>query len=288
MLLAAGLGTRLRPYTNIRPKPLFPVLNVPLLHILLDNLVKSGCERVVVNCHHLAEQIQAAVAERPEVIIQHEPVILGTGGSLRKALPLFSDDSVLVMNGDIYHDIDVGQLFDQHHAADPSVQVTMAIHDYPRFNSVLVQRERVCGFSQTGLQNNTDLLAFTGIHVINRAVIEQIPENTFFHIIDLYQQLAEQKRVAAVRVDNNFWHDIGSPKDYLDLHRHLLADQPGSSWCIHDTASIGEDVSLQDWGTVGANVKIGAGVQLRRCVVWENVEIVPGERLTDMICYAGN
>jgi mannose-1-phosphate guanylyltransferase len=286
MILAAGLGTRLRPYTFIRPKPLFLVLNVPLLHILLDMLVQAGCDRVVVNCHHLAEQIEEAVAGRPEVILQHEPEILGTGGSLRKALPLFTDDPVLVMNGDIFHDVDVCSLVDRHIAGGFSV--TMAMHDYDRFNSVCVRGNQVHGFSM----NRGDLLAFTGIHVLDRKVMEQIPDCGFFHIIDLYEELARAGQVGSIRVDDCFWRDIGTLEDYLDLHRELLCSRKGDrsgckdkagSWCISELATVAEDIVFRDWGAVGPGVTIGSGSQLTRCVVWENVKIASGQELGDMI-----
>ena len=286
MILAAGLGTRLRPYTLIRPKPLFPVLNVPLLHILLDMLVQAGCDRVVVNCHHLAEQIKASVADRPEVILQYEPEILGTGGSLRRALPLFADGPVLVMNGDIYHDVDVRSLMDQHVAGGFSV--TMAMHDYDRFNSVCVRGNQVRGF----FRKSGSLLAFTGIHVLDREVIEQIPGCGFFHIIDLYEQLAKAGQVGSLRVDDCFWLDIGTPEDYLDLHRELLCSRKidrsacrdkAGSWCISEQATVADDVVFRDWGAVGPGVKIGGGSQLTRCVVWENVNIASGQQVTDRI-----
>ena len=286
MILAAGLGTRLRPYTLIRPKPLFPVLNVPLLHILLDMLVQAGCDRVVVNCHHLAVQIEAAIADRPEVILQHEPEILGTGGSLRKALPLFFDEPVLVMNGDIYHDVDVRSLMDQHVAGDFSV--TMAMHDYDRFNSVCVRNNQVHGF----FRNRGDMLAFTGIHVLDREVIEQIPDCGFYHIIDLYEQLAKVGQIGSVRVDKSFWRDIGTPEDYLDLHRELLCSRKDNrygckdkagAWCISKQATVADDVVFREWGAVGPGVKIGSSSQLTRCVVWENVKIASNQKLTDMI-----
>ena len=286
MLLAAGFGTRLRPYTFIRPKPLFPILNVPLLHILLDKLLQAGCDQVVVNCHHLAEQIKAAVVDRPEVILQHEPEILGTGGSLRKALPMFADEPVLVMNGDIYHDVDVRSLMDEHVSGD--FPVSMAMHDYYRFNSVCVRSNQVHGF----FRNRGGLLAFTGIHVLDREVIEQIPDCGFYHIIDLYEQLAKDGQIGSVRVDDCFWRDIGTPKDYLDLHRELLSsrkvDRSGckdkaGSWCVSEQAKVADDIVLRDWGAVGAGVKIGSSSQLTRCVVWENIKIASRQQLTDMI-----
>jgi len=114
ILLAAGYGTRLRPYTNVRPKPLFPVVNRSLLHLLLEQLRGCNCSPILVNCHHLAAQLEAALVDWPKVLVQFEPEILGTGGSLRKALNRLDNDPVLVMNGDIYHDIDLERVYHQH------------------------------------------------------------------------------------------------------------------------------------------------------------------------------
>ena len=295
MLLAAGFGTRLRPYTLIRPKPLFPICNIPLLHILLDKLVALGCERIVVNCHYLPEQIKAAIAERPEVILQHETEVLGTGGGLRKALEHFQDGPngldgpILVMNGDIFHDIDLSRLVTAHAAGGDDV--TMALHDFPRFNSVLVQQERVREFlsSKEALKRikkegaeEQALLAFTGIHIMNRDVLEAIPQECFFHIIDLYRELAKAGKIGFSRIDGSFWQDMGTPDDYLDLHRYLLSSRT-PSWHIHESAIIGKDVQFNDWGAVGPGAVIGDGAQLARCVIWEGAEIAAGARLADEI-----
>ncbi|MGX9727745.1 MAG: sugar phosphate nucleotidyltransferase [Candidatus Electronema sp. VV] len=278
MLLAAGFGTRLRPYTLVRPKPLFPVCNVPLLHILLDKLAAAGCRKTVVNCHHLAEQIAAAVRGRPEVVFQRETEILGTGGGLRQAATQFENGPVLVMNGDIYHDIALPALLAAHTAGGHAV--TMALHDCPRFNTVRTRGSRVCGFGQA--KAGETLLSFTGIHVVEREVLRQIPEAGFFHIIDLYARLAEAGYVGLLRVDGCFWQDIGTPADYLDLHRRLLADKT-SSWVISSQATAGNGAVFRDWGAVGPGAVIGAGAQLARCVVWENAVIQPGAELADQI-----
>ncbi|MDU9048077.1 MAG: sugar phosphate nucleotidyltransferase [Candidatus Electrothrix sp. Rat3] len=295
MLLAAGFGTRLRPYTLVRPKPLFPICNIPLLHILLDKLIALGCERIVVNCHYLPQQIKAAVADKPGVILQHEAEVLGTGGGLRKALEHFQDGPdgpngpVLVMNGDIYHDIDLSRLVTAHAASKDAV--TMALHDYPRFNSVPVQQDRVQDFlsskevirkiKKEGVEEQT-LLAFTGIHIVNRDVLEAIPQECFFHIIDLYRELAKEGKIGFSRIDGSFWQDMGTPDDYLDLHRHLLSSRT-PSWQIHESAIIGKDVQFNDWGAVGPGAVIGDGTQLARCVAWEGAEIVAGAELADEI-----
>ncbi|MGW8161833.1 MAG: nucleotidyltransferase family protein, partial [Desulfobulbales bacterium] len=173
MLLAAGLGTRLRPYSHILPKPLFPVLNKPLLLILIDMLQQAGCTRIVVNGHHLRHLVEKTVTPIANVQFQDEPEILGTGGSLRQALPYFSGAPLLVMNGDICHDIDIAALYRHHRQAGNAV--TMALHNYPRFNTVVVRNEVVSSFRPGNDVLKENLLAYTGIQVVEPEIIRRIP-----------------------------------------------------------------------------------------------------------------
>jgi len=271
IVLAAGFGTRLRPYTTVRPKPLFPVVNRMLLHRLLSQLAACDCWPVVVNCHHLPEQIEEALKDWPGVQLQVEPEILGTGGALRKALDNMDNDPILVMNGDLYHEIDPEWVYHRHLLSKNDV--TLALHDYPRFNTVRVGSERVLGFT-AGAQENC--LAFTGIHVVDPEVLERIALGKFHHIIDLYQELAQKDCVGYCRTDSAFWYDIGTPTDYLQLHAHLL-EQKGE-WQIDQSAQIDEGVQFSGWGCVGAGAQVGAGAMLHNCVVWPGAEVPAGVR----------
>jgi len=294
MLLAAGLGTRLRPYTLIRPKPLFPVLNQPLLTILLDMLCQAGCERIVVNSHHLAEQVEKAIEGRKGLFYQHEPEILGTGGSLRKALLLFSDEPILVMNGDIFHTVDLKKLYEQH--VRSGNKITMAMHDCARFNTVTVRNGFVRTFSREPIRNGEETLAFTGIHVTEPSVIRMIPGDTFFHVIDLYEELARKEQcIGCLRVDGSLWRDIGTVEDYLHLHATLLTGMvpqtlpvaaPKTPWLVSAGARIGTGVELSGWGCVGEAV-IGHNVTLHNCIVWDQAIIPDGTCLTDKIVSPG-
>ena len=275
ILLAAGYGTRLRPYTNVRPKPLFPVAGVPLLHRQLMQLRACDCAPILVNCHHLADQIEAAVAYWPEVLIQHEPEILGTGGSLRQALNRMDNDPVLVMNSDLYHEINLEQVYFRHLGS--ANDVTLAMHDLPRFNTVGVEDGRVRSFADWTGQR----LAFTGIHVIDPEVIERIPAGGFFHIIDLYRELAQEGRIGSVRVDGALWRDIGTPGDYLELHGELLGAR---GWLVDPSARVGEGVILEDWGCIGAGAMIGEGARLCRTVVWDGAKVAAHSLHCDAIC----
>ena len=275
IVLAAGYGTRLRPYSTIRPKPLLPVRNRPLLHVLLEQLRSYDCFPVLVNSHYLGGQIDAALVAWPEVLIQRESEILGTGGSLRRALDRLDNDPVLVMNGDIYHQINLEQVYHRHLLSQNAV--TLALHDYPRFNQVDVVGDRVRWFrAQAGAG-----LAFTGIHVIDPEAIERIPTKGYFDIIELYRQLALEGRVGFCRVDGALWRDIGTPEDYLQLHAELLADRSG--WEIDPRSRIGRNVVLEGWGCIGPRAVIGDGSRLVNSVVWDGANVAPGRTYSEAI-----
>ena len=276
IVLAAGFGTRLRPYTTIRPKPLFPVANRLLLHRLLSQLAACDCRPVVVNCHHLPHQIEAALADWPEVQVQVEPEILGTGGALRMALDSMDNDPILVMNGDLYHGIDPEWVYHRHLLSKNDV--TLALHDYPRFNTVAVAGDRVTGFAAQGEANS---LAFTGIHVVDPEALERIALGRFHHIIDLYAEMALEGRVGYCRTDGADWQDIGTPADYLQLHSRLL--QPLGQWQIDPTACIAAGARLEGWGCIGAGAAIGADACLRDCVVWPGAVVPAGGRVQGAI-----
>lgn len=238
MLLAAGLGTRLRPHTLTRPKPLFPVLGRPLLLWLLDALRRAGLTPVVVNAFHLREQIAELLAKETDVVIQMEETVLGTGGGLRLAQASFGAQPVLVSNGDIFHTIDYAWVYEQHLAAGNDA--TLVLHDYPRFNQVaMADDQRIIAFGEEvpgrnggGPANPSHrLLAFTGIQVIDPALLALIPPGIFYNSIDWYRELIRRGcRVRALVAENHFWCDMGTPEDYQRLQQTMrLAGALGQS-----------------------------------------------------------
>ena len=218
MILAAGFGTRLRPYSLAKPKPLFPILNRPLLRATINRLQSSGFQQVTVNCHHLRDQIIDEIEGIDGVIIQDEEVILGTGGGLRQALDLLSDEPLLVTNGDIYHGVDFGEVY-RHHL-NTGAQVTMVLHDAPRFNTVSAADSCITGFQRA---RQDHCLAYTGIQVINPQLLAEIKSGVYSCIIDHYRDMLVSGRVInSVIADDIYWSDMGTPHDYLALHEALL------------------------------------------------------------------
>lgn len=288
MILAAGFGTRLLPFTKFRPKPLFPILNKPLLLLTIERLQRAGCDHIVVNCHHLQQQILDALKNMTGVVIQQEELVLGTGGGLRLALQSFRDEPVLVTNGDIYHAVDFQLLYQSH--LNDTASVTMAMHEYPRFNTVSVADGQVAGFDNTG---NGRLLAFTGLHVIDPDILSSIPLMQPSSIIDHYRWLLnKKKRIGALRVDGCFWTDMGTVEDYLALHGGLLTgdipwwqelgEGPESPFYLINREIGNDSLMMKDWVCAG-EVKIGQDVHLERVVLWDGVSVPDGSRLQDML-----
>ena len=291
MILAAGFGTRLLPYTLVRPKPLFPILNQSLLLLTIQRLQQAGCDHIVVNCHYLREQIVCALHGIPGVVVQEETSVLGTGGGLRLALDQFRDEPVLVTNGDIYHTIDYQRLYQGHKRE--GAPVTMAMHDFPRFNTVAVRGGRICSFDDLADRSKGGLLAFTGLHVVDPAVLAGIPAEGEYSIIDWYRQLLQQGQpIAAMRVDDCFWKDMGTVEDYLALHAGLLTGKipvwpelvgsAKSPFLVADKAKTGSGLVMQDWVCVGDAI-IGKDTYLQRSVVWDGVTITEGRRIVDQL-----
>lgn len=292
MILAAGFGTRLLPYTLVRPKPLFPILNQPLLLLTIQRLQQAGCDRIVVNCHYLREKIVHALQGIPGVIVQEETSVLGTGGGLRLALDQFRDEPVLVTNGDIYHTVDYRRFYQSH--TEKKAPVTMAMHDCPRFNTVAVRDGWIRSFDDKTDQAQGDLLAFTGLHVLDPEVLAGIPLAREYSIIDCYRHLLEQGQPLAVtRVDECFWTDMGTVEDYLALHAGLLTGRiprwpelvgsgGTSPFLVAEKAHMGSDLVLRDWACVGEAV-IGRNTRLQRSVVWDGAVIGDGRSVVDQL-----
>jgi mannose-1-phosphate guanylyltransferase len=299
MILAAGLGTRLLPYTLKRPKPLFPILNKPLLQLTVARIKKSGFNEIVINCHHLRQQIKTALMGEAGIILQEESDILGTGGGLRMALPHFGQDPVLVVNGDIYHSIDYRKVYRYHDKS--RADVTLVLHDYPRFNDVAVDDAlRITGFNKTQNHNlhNEKVLAFTGIHVINPEVLQNIPQNSMSCIIDCYKKLLEEGgTIRAYLAEDHYWTDMGTPEDYLKLHAGLLENKipvyeeleneiAEAPLAGTPNASIARDVKLMDWVSIGRGAIIESGATIQRSVIWDDASIPAGSVIKDAIVTA--
>jgi len=286
MILAAGTGTRLRPLTALRPKPLFPVWTVPLLGITINQLTQAGIRDVIVNSHHLSQHMTSFLEHHtpPGISLSHsyEPELLGTGGGVKKVEGFWEDQPFIVVNGDILHTIDLKAAYQTH--IESNNLVTLVLHDYPRFNQVEVDQKG----SIVGIRNKkareassvTSTYAFTGIHIISPRLLAEIPSHRYVDIIELYLDLAARGlNVRGYQSRNHYWRDIGTPEDYHCIHRdiyenrHCLCETFNLSAAVTRQSAVGKGTTLGGYVCVGSNSHIGRNCSITNTIVWDNVTI---------------
>jgi mannose-1-phosphate guanylyltransferase len=298
-ILAAGLGTRLRPLTFTTPKALAPVLNRPLLEVLLAQLQEAGALRVAVNTHHLAEQVQhfleGASPPGVEIIVRPEPEILGTGGGLRSLAGALGDGPFLAMNADILTDLDLAAIFRQHRE---QALATLVLHDYPRFNNVWLDKAgRVAGVGAPPPHKSGPPLAYTGVQVVSPGMLKWLPEEGPADLVTAWQQaMARGEELAAVVVRGHFWQDLGTPEAYLTAHQRLLAGTctglnrffPPISDPFCGTGTVLEEgVACHGGVCLGREVRVGRGTWLKNTVIWNRARIGPGLTLENCVVGQG-
>ena len=213
-LLAAGLGTRLRPITDTTPKCLLDVGGQTMLDMWLDALGKAGVHEVLVNTHHLAAQVEAHVARRstpPVVRLSHEPVLLGSAGTMLANRDFVADDDMfLALNADNLTDFDLGLLIDAHRTA--ATIATLSVFQAPKPSEcgiVEVADGRVVGFVEKPAEPRSDL-ANAGLYAFHPNVLDEIREPLPRDIgFDLLPRLVGRAR--AVTLDDCYFLDIGTP-----------------------------------------------------------------------------
>jgi len=232
MILAAGFGTRLLPYTEKTPKPLFPVAGRPLLELIINLLQNAGCDEIIINTHHLHHKIEAFVKSLEHGIPVHtsyEPVILGTGGAIKNVRDFWDSRPFLVINSDIVTDIDLEKVYTFH--LNQNNPATLVLQDSPEYNNVsVVKDDYVVGFNngrlEKELSGDISQLAFTGIQVLDPGILDFIPDHSFSSIIDAYRKMIHSgNKVKAYISTNHYWKDIGTPAHYRDAVFDKLADE---------------------------------------------------------------
>jgi NDP-sugar pyrophosphorylase family protein len=227
MVLAAGLGTRLRPLTDDRPKALVEINGQTLLEIALSRLRSFGFSEVIINVHHFAEMIvdylKANNSFGMRTEISREKILLDTGGGLKKAGWFFTsdprqlDEPFLLHNVDVISTIDLGRMVQFH--KDNKALATLAVQERKSSRYLLFDQQlQLCG-RRAGRDQEPELvrpaaqmqaLAFSGIHVISPRIFAMMSEDGVFPIIPVYLRLAAQgEKILAFRGDEYYWRDLG-------------------------------------------------------------------------------
>jgi NDP-sugar pyrophosphorylase family protein len=239
MILAAGLGTRLRPLTDDLPKALVEINGRTLLEITLSRLRAYGIREVMINVHHFADMILKYLEMHDNfgmrIEVSREEVLLDTGGGLKKAAYFFlgdpdrSDEPFIVHNVDVISTIDLGRMVQFH--TENQALATLAVKDRETLRYLVFDDQlQLCG-RQYGRDQEPEFvrpsshvqaLAFSGIHVISPRLLAMMTEDGVFSIMTAYLRLAAHKeKILAFRADEYYWRDLGRPDNVLQAAQDL-------------------------------------------------------------------
>jgi NDP-sugar pyrophosphorylase family protein len=228
MVLAAGLGTRLRPLTNDRPKALVEIAGRSMLEITIERLKQAGVSEVIVNVHHFADKVVEYLKTHGNfgvrIEVSREDVLLDTGGGLKKAGWFFleggGDEPFILHNVDVLSTIDLRRMVEFHRGR--GALATLAVQDRGTSRYLLFDDEgKLCGRRLRGKSDemvrsavSTQPLAFCGIHVISPRLLGMMTEDGAFSIIDAYLRLAGRgEKIISFRADEYEWMDLGKPEN---------------------------------------------------------------------------
>ncbi len=305
VIMAGGEGTRLRPLTSLRPKPMVPIVNQPVMEHILGLVKYHGITEVVATLAFMPRVIQDYFGEGEEwgvtigYAVEESP--LGTAGSVKNAASLLEgDEPFLVISGDAMTDIDLSEIIAFHKSRQAAVTIALKRVDDPLdFGVVITDGD---GLIERFLEKPTWGQVFsdtinTGIYVIEPWVLDYIPEGTPFDFsAELFPKLmADGHKLYGIAVDG-YWCDVGSRETYMDVHRDILDGKahifvPGvhaseGVW-VAETAKIEEDVTLGHGVVVGENVRIRSGARIGDfTVIGDNCVVGNDAQLTHSIVWS--
>jgi mannose-1-phosphate guanylyltransferase len=306
LVLAAGLGTRLRPLTSLTPKPLLPVRGVPILGHTLARLAAAGCEAVAVNLHYLGDQIRARFGDSHlgvPLTWSDEPEVLGTLGALHPLKDFFAPaDLVLLVNGDSLCDWPFRRLIRRHLASGARSTLLLTSRPDPaRFGGgVGIDRAgRILSFRTGGPERGGEVArrhVFAGAHVFSPDLLARVGPGKSDIVRDLYEpMLAEGATIDSV-VDGGLWHDMGTPQRFLaGALEWARADWPERLWrrswispeaslaagarvrrsSIEPGAKVGEDARIEG-SVLLPGARVGKGSVVRETIVGFGASVPPG------------
>ncbi|MFO1519347.1 MAG: nucleotidyltransferase family protein [bacterium] len=246
MLLAAGLGERLRPLTLTLPKPLIPVAGRPLIEYNLALLKKFGVREVMINLFHLGDKIRDSLGDGSKyglsINYSEEKTLLGTGGGAKAAEKFFGQETFYLLNADILIDLDLKALFDLHVLTKATA--TLALHPSKRSdirNWVFVDgQNRIREIGETApVSPPVRPMIFTGVQILGPDVLQTLPPTGKSCIVqDAYLPLLRRGKTLSGYVTNAYWRDLGTPERYEEVKKEFEKGWPYTALSPEDFTSV--------------------------------------------------
>ena len=297
-VLGAGMGTRLRPLTEVRCKPLVPVCNRPLIAYAFDHLLAHGFGRLVVNTHWLPEgyarEFPDRTYRRTPIFFRHEPDILETGGGIKNVEDLLGGETFLVYNGDILTDLPLAPAIREHVRSGNEVTMVLRSRGGPLQVALEAGSGRVADIGPQLHPEQAQRFLFTGLYVVSSAFLRRIPPSLKIGVIPIFRtMIREGAALGGVVIDDGQWWDLGSREQYLAVHRHLAlgsaargrsnGEDPQVSPWIAAGAEVASGVQLTGAVAIGPCATVGAGACLHDTIVWPGAQILAGSALAGCV-----
>jgi mannose-1-phosphate guanylyltransferase/mannose-1-phosphate guanylyltransferase/phosphomannomutase len=299
MVLAAGLGTRLRPLTYEIPKPMVPVLDRPVMAHIVNLCERQGFGELVANLHYFPDTIRDYFGDRLEY--RYEEELLGTAGGVRNVRDFFGDDPVVVISGDALTDIDLNKLGERHRSAGGIGTLTVKrVEDTREYGVVLHDGEgRVQGFQEKPHPDEAlSDLGNCGIYCFSPQIFDYFPDTDFVDWAnDVFPVLLDNDVPFYIHEIEEYWNDVGSLDELRSgtfdaLEGRLRIEVPGDEIAEGVRAGSGtqlaDDAEVQGPVWIGEDCRIGAGVKLMGpVVIGDGSRIGAGAALRDSIVFPG-
>ena len=323
VIIAGGLGTRLRPLTYNTPKPIVPVANRPFIVHQIELLKQHGVTEVILNLHYLPEAIKMALGDGSDLgvkifySIEVDP--LGTAGAVKNAEEFFANynEPLIVFNGDILTDINISKVVELHKKKKAKATLTLTpVEDPTAYGLVLTEEDgRVTSFLEKPSFEQVEGLTKTeinaGIYILDPKIFKNVPKNVrymFEH--DLFPKLLADGEKVYGYTSERFWLDIGNNKKYKIAHEAILRGEvavrifgtreKGGYWVgkesriaksskVFGNSLIGEKVRIQensiikDYSVLGERTFVGSNATLDHTIVWQGCQIGDHVSLTDCV-----
>ncbi len=275
-ILGAGLGTRLRPLTDLLPKPLLPVFHRPLVSFALDQCLEAGISSFAVNVHHLPhawrEAFPSLINGQPSyqgfpLRLFYEPVLLETGGGLKNIAEWIEGDPLLIYNADILTTIDVAALM-HHHSVSGKVATLALRSEGPAAHVEFDAASGLVSDIRGLLTGAAGSYQFSGVYCVNAEILDLIPAGEKISIIPAFLQLAELGLLGGIVLDDGLWADIGTSEAYFDIHRRSDLGPR-----IHPLAQVDPLAFVDEFSIVGQQAEVAAGAVVEGSIVWPGARV---------------
>ncbi len=283
MILAAGLGTRLRPLTLERAKPAIPLLGKPLVIRLIEKLVQHGATDFRLNLHHLPRTIEDLFRADPwdslRVSFSHEPQILGTAGGLMANAAFFDQGTFLMVNGDIVMEFPLEEAIAFHRQREALATLVLFPQQVPyRHSPIRIDEEgRFLNFKGIwpGGNPRAETYVFTGVHILEPEIFRFIPDGQFYEINDqvYLHGLRNGLKIFGFPVEG-YWNDLGDPRRYLEAQKAMFAREAGLiPVYISPDANLDSRVAFRPFVSVGPGSVLERDCFLENSILWDEVHV---------------